>query len=66
MLALRHPNVLGFIGLCLSPPSLVFEYCARGSLFDVLRMARKSPKLEAMLDWPLRLKVVSMGLSPAG
>ena len=59
MAALRHPNVLSFIGLCMSPPCLISEYCARGSLYDMLRKARGSPQPKAALSWPLRLKVVS-------
>lgn len=34
--ALRHPNVVQFMGFCLSPPSMAAEYCPRGSLYHVL------------------------------
>ena len=34
--ALRHPNVVQFMGFCLSPPSMAAEYCPRGSLYSVL------------------------------
>ena len=30
MASLRHPNVTRFLGLCLSPPAMITEYCARG------------------------------------
>ena len=62
MAALRHPNVVMFMGLCLQPPCIVTEFCARGSLFDVLRKARTSPAFAQQLDWPRRL---SMALDAA-
>jgi serine/threonine protein kinase len=34
---LRHPNVVLFMGVCLSPPAVVTEYCPLGSLYDVLK-----------------------------
>eukprot|EP01100_Stratorugosa_tubuloviscum_P013770 TRINITY_DN708_c0_g2_i1.p1 TRINITY_DN708_c0_g2~~TRINITY_DN708_c0_g2_i1.p1 ORF type:complete len:607 (+),score=247.01 TRINITY_DN708_c0_g2_i1:110-1930(+) len=39
---LRHPNVVLFIGACLSVPHLciVTEFCTRGSLFDLLHIQR--------------------------
>ena len=55
MASLRHPNVVMFMGLCLEPPCIVTEFCARGSLFDVLRKARSSPPFAQQLDWPKRL-----------
>ena len=55
MASLRHPNVVMFMGLCLQPPCIVTEFCARGSLFDVLRKARSSPPFAQQLDWPRRL-----------
>ncbi len=58
MAALRHPNIVGFLGVCPTPPCVVSEYCARGSLHDVLRGARNSPAKAAMLDWPRRLNMV--------
>jgi serine/threonine protein kinase len=35
--SIRHPNIVLFMGVCLEPPCLVTEFCARGSLYDVLR-----------------------------
>ena len=37
--SLRHPNVVGFLGFCLAPPALATEFCARGSLYSLLRAA---------------------------
>ena len=54
MAALRHPNVVGFLGVCLGPPCIVTEYCARGSLTDVLRGGKASPAKAALLDWTKR------------
>lgn len=36
--AFSHPNIIRYFGLCVSPPhiSLVFELCARGSLWNVI------------------------------
>ncbi|GAB4822541.1 hypothetical protein N2152v2_009587 [Parachlorella kessleri] len=53
---LRHPNVVGFMGVCAVPPCVVTEYCARGSLTDVLRQAKQSPA--AQLDWVKRLNMM--------
>lgn len=40
------------------PPSIVSEYCSRGSLADVLRSGRTSPAAAAQLDWPRRLNML--------
>ena len=58
MAALRHPSIVMYLGVCLDPPAVVTEYCARGSLNDVLKRARSSPSLAAQLDWPRRLNMV--------
>lgn len=55
MAALRHPNVVMFMGLCLEPPCIVTEFCARGSLYDVIKKARASPAFAQQLDWSKRL-----------
>jgi serine/threonine protein kinase len=52
MAALRHPNVVAFMGFCAAPPAIVTELCARGSLTDVLKAAGRDP---ASLPWPQRL-----------
>ncbi len=59
MATLRHPNIVEFLGLCLVPPCLVSEYCPRGSLYDIMKEARASPKLEKQLTWARRLSIVS-------
>lgn len=41
---------------------VVVQFCARGSMFDVLAKARSSPLLAQQLDWPKRL---SMALDAA-
>lgn len=38
------------------------QFCARGSMFDVLAKARSSPLLAQQLDWPKR---ISMALDAA-
>ncbi|KDD73320.1 protein tyrosine kinase [Helicosporidium sp. ATCC 50920] len=60
MASLRHPNIVGFLGLCTTPPCVASEYCARGSLTDVLRRARSGAG--GGLDWARRL---SMALDAA-
>lgn len=40
MAKLRHPNIVMFLGAALDPPCMVTEFCARGSLLDVLHRAR--------------------------
>ena len=39
MEAVRHPNIVMFLGACTKPPnlSIVLEYCSRGSLWSVLQ-----------------------------
>ncbi|KAI7846300.1 hypothetical protein COHA_000137 [Chlorella ohadii] len=55
MAAMRHPNVISLLGFCVKPPALVTEYCARGSLTDVLREAACDPEKAARLTWQLRI-----------
>ncbi len=57
MASLRHPNVVMYLGVCLEPPAVLTEYCARGSLNDVLKRARTHPSLATQLDWPRRLNM---------
>lgn len=42
MAAIRHPNVVLLMGLCLNPVCVVSEFCARGSLSDVIKKAATS------------------------
>lgn len=57
MAQMRHPNVVLYLGLCLDPPCVVTEYCARGSLSDVLKRAGNTPAMAAQLDWSRRLNM---------
>ena len=58
MAAMRHPNVVGFLGVCASPPCVATEYCARGSLTDVLRGGKNNAAKAKLLDWTRRLNMV--------
>ncbi|KAI3427397.1 hypothetical protein D9Q98_010312 [Chlorella vulgaris] len=53
--ALRHPNIVNFLGVCHQPPCILTEYCSRGSLAEVLFKARQRPRVAAALTWPRRL-----------
>ena len=53
--AIRHPNVAMLMGLCLHPICVVTEFCARGSLSDVLQMAASNADFGQQLDWRRRL-----------
>lgn len=57
MAALRHPNVVGFLGVCMEPPCIITEYCARGSMTDVFRGAKTSQAKASLLDWARRLNM---------
>jgi serine/threonine protein kinase len=51
---LRSPHVVLFFGACLRPElCMVFEFCARGTLFDVLNKDNS----DEPLDWPRVLKL---------
>lgn len=54
--ALRHPNVVQFMGFCLSPPSMAAEYCPRGSLYHVLHEPPKAP-----ISWLRRVAFAADG-----
>ena len=54
MAAIRHPNVVMFMGICLSPVCIVTEFCARGSLSDVIKKAASRAVFAQQLDWPRR------------
>ena len=54
MAAMRHPNVVMYLGVCLEPPAVLTEFCARGSLNDVLKKALTKPDLAGQLDWSRR------------
>ncbi|XP_076049465.1 retinal guanylyl cyclase 1-like [Oratosquilla oratoria] len=52
---LRHENVNSFFGLLCDPsrPALVFDYCSRGSLQDVIKQE------DIKLDWSFRLSLLT-------
>ncbi|KAI8465776.1 MAG: kinase-like domain-containing protein [Monoraphidium minutum] len=54
---LRHPHVVLFMGVTLSPPCIVTEYCARGSVYNVLFRARRDPALAAQITWMRRVEM---------
>ncbi len=62
MAAIRHPNVVMFMGLCLAPVCIVIEFCPRGSLSDVIQRAASDGVFAQQLPWPKRL---SMALDAA-
>ena len=57
MASLRHPAIVMYLGVCLDPPCVVTEFCARGSLSDVLKRANTSAALAQTLDWARRLNM---------
>lgn len=63
MSAMRHPNLVNFMGVCLLPPCILTEHCSRGSLYGVLNQAARDPALAAQLTWRRRLAIVS-GAAP--
>ena len=58
MVGMRHPNVILFLGVCPDPPCVVTEYCARGSLYDVLLEAKENPALARSLTWYRRVSMM--------
>ena len=54
MATVRHPNMVSYLGLCMHPPCIVTEYCAGGSLYNVLKWARQRPLLTSKLTWARR------------
>ena len=50
-------------GVCVAPPAIVSEFCARGSLTDVLREARLAPDPAAVLSWSRRLSIAAEAAS---
>ena len=45
-------------GLCRDPPCILSEFCARGSLYDVLAAGRQSAAAAAQLTWHRRLSML--------
>jgi hypothetical protein len=59
--ALRHPNVVLFLGYCAAPPCVMTEYCSRGSVYDLFGAACRSSEVAATLPWPRCLGLVRSG-----
>lgn len=59
MATLRHPHIVAFYGVCTTAAAacIVTEYCAKGSLTQVLRQARTEATAAAALTWPKRLRL---------
>lgn len=45
-------------GICHTPPAIITEYCANGSLAELLGRARRDPAVEAALSWPRRITML--------
>ena len=57
----NHPNVVAFEGVCLRPPALAFEFCVRGSLYDLLHAGQRADTPGAgtmQLTWSRSLKMM--------
>jgi hypothetical protein len=61
MASMRHPNIVAFMGVCSTPPSIVTEFCELGSLTAMLQAGKAMPETAASLTWRVRLKMVSGG-----
>ena len=54
-----HPNIMRFLAVVLDPPMIVMQYYPHGSLFDLLRKARRGDKRAAgELSWAKRLDML--------
>jgi hypothetical protein len=55
MEALRHPNIVMFLGACTKPPNfaIVLEYCGRGSLWSTIQ------NMDIPLTWEDRRRFAS-------
>ncbi|PRW33836.1 Serine threonine- kinase CTR1 [Chlorella sorokiniana] len=57
--SLRHPHIVQFVAICRDPPCIVTEFCAHGSLAEVLAKARSDPAMAAHLTWARRLAMAA-------
>jgi len=53
--AMRHRNIIQIIGVSLQPPTIITDYCERGSLMDTLYLIKVN---NIPLPWPLRLDMM--------
>ena len=60
MRALRHPNIVIFMGLVMDPVCLVTEYCHNGNLFDLLHDTIEDEQGEhyaVKIPWQRRVRI---------
>lgn len=60
MRALRHPNIVIFMGLVMDPVCLVTEYCHNGNLFDLLHDTIEDDQGEhyaVKIPWQRRVRI---------
>jgi len=58
---INHPNIVGFEGICLRPPALAFEFCPRGSLYNLLHAGKLGDRPATgttQLTWLKTLKIL--------
>eukprot|EP00887_Chlorella_sp_A99_P000723 scaffold5.g723.t1 len=51
MQSLRHPSICQYIGVCLKPPAVIMEYCARRSVDTLLEKGRDCALFARNLSW---------------
>jgi serine/threonine protein kinase len=57
--SLSHPNIMRFCAVCLDPPMIVTQYYQHGSLFELLKKARRGDRRAAAeLTWSKRLDML--------
>lgn len=57
--SLSHPNIMRFCAVCLDPPMIVTQYYQHGSLFELLKKARRGDRrAQAELTWSKRLDML--------
>jgi serine/threonine protein kinase len=57
---LRHPNVVQLMGICLTPPCVVLEFMARGTLYGILQNTTVELSLKLRLSF---LRDVARGMT---
>lgn len=55
--ALSHQHVVRLYGYCMSPPAIVMELCARGSLYELIRRCGWDSSLSSLMTWHRRLSM---------
>lgn len=56
---LRHPNIVNIMAVCANPPLFVMQYYEEGSLYEVLKHARRDPRLRRRLTVEKRLTLTT-------